>query len=149
MVVVVVVMVVPVVSAGWCCEKRTRWVRSFAPSDVSWLDSMPWLRCAAGSTVVMAPRRSGIWQHDRPPSCSAPFTCHLFLFVPPPYPDIVPKDNAPTEDVLSLARSYCHLAAARPTVRSPCHPASGAWAPDPEKASQSTVVTGGRCNQYN
>lgn len=62
------------------CRGSTRW---------------PWLRCAAGSTVVMTPRRSGIWQHDRPPIRFRPVFSLVCQFVSPPpypmYPDIDPK----------------------------------------------------------
>ena len=72
--------------SGWCCEKRTRWVRSLAPSDVSWLDSMALAAMCCGKHRLDDPAPK--WHSMIDPHCVPPrLDLSLFPFVPPPYPD--------------------------------------------------------------
>ena len=97
----------------------------------------PWLRCAAGSTVVMTPRKSGIWQHDRPP-----FSCHLF-----PRPIPILSSNTRYNRTCSVPGPLLLPSAICPSWFGPVPTPSGPQI-SRELLSQSTVATSEWWNGY-
>lgn len=111
------------VVSGWCCEKKD--AMGSKPCSIKTCRGStrrPWLRCAAGSTVVMTPRRSGIWQHDRPPILFRPvLTClsvcspRPILCVPILSPNTRSNRRSSVPGPLLLPSAICRLSGSVPT----------------------------------